>query len=96
MPDRSQHELIATVSSEFQGQLIAGALGSEGIITHVEHDDHLMDEFAMAQKLMSLQGTRVYVLKADAEKARAILAKLPKADGETMPWDAPHPDREVS
>lgn len=56
------------------------------------HDDHLSDEFAIAQKLMSLQCTRVYVLEADAERAREVLEKLPKADGENMPWDQPHPD----
>jgi hypothetical protein len=63
---------VASVSSRTEADLVVGLLQSEGVDARISADD-AGGELGSLQ----LEGVRVLVARADADRAREILANLP-------------------
>ena len=89
MATDSELSLLVQANTPFEAQVIAGVLHDEGIVAQVE-GQLLADEFAVSQRLMNLQGVRIFVRTEDLERAKRALEAAKQA-GRAMDEEAEPP-----
>jgi hypothetical protein len=87
MDDADKVELveIKTARNAIEAELIVSILEAAGIPTMLD-SRYLQDEFAVPRKMISGEGTAVYVRKEQEEDARRVLAEA-RAAGEALTED---------
>lgn len=78
MTDTNAPVLLTTARTNFEAKVIVSVLAGEGIPAF-HATGNLMDEFAVTQAMMNLQGVEVLVAAASLERAKAVLAAAREA-----------------
>jgi hypothetical protein len=95
MSDEAPTSVLLRARTAIEAQVVLALLRGEGLAAFV-NGSALMDEFAVSQRLMGLQGVEISVLREDLPRAQQLLEEARRVGqrlgDSTEPVPAPEPE----